>query len=105
MVHWYYSGICAFKGFQFDADSNPHNKSVVGVGKLACFNMKTNLRKCFTIQTITISTLTPLTFTILSETGLIDFVSIERISKKIRVEYFLAEICSLKIIEMALDVS
>ena len=80
-------------------------ESGVGVSKSASFNMKTTLRKCFAIQTITIFTLTPLTFTILSETGLIDFVSIEGISKEIRVEYFLAEICSLKIIEMALNVS
>ena len=66
--------------------------------------LKTNLRKCFTIQTITIPTLTRFACTVVFKASLIYSVSIERISNEIRMKYFLAKIRALKVVEMALMV-
>ena len=66
--------------------------------------LKTNLRKCLTIQTIAIPTLTRFACTVVFKASFIYSVSIERISNEIRMKYFLAKIRSLKIVEMTLMV-
>ena len=67
--------------------------------------LKTDLRKSFAIQTITIPALARFAYTVVFKTGFIDDVSIERISNKIGMKYFLAKISSLKVVKMTLNIS